>query len=778
MKEYECLANELSKQKDNVCKNVYIELLRIFAKLEKHAISLELTLQQCQKQIKNDQVWKQKESSSFRDQNEQYFEIQNLKAQLQDRNIAINELKKLIEKLKGKSVDTKFDKPSVARQRNALRIPKPSVLVTTQILPKTARKAVRNTNVIKLGMHRIDTRTTQTRAPQLPQTSRNTNSRVSTSTGVIHRTSVSRPQLRSTQMKEKVMHNNGQVKSKKPQAVPIRPRKPIRKANQSVTTPLEKTVASDFTIQKSKSYYMMLYEKTSKALKWWIEKQCPSGYKWVPKTKMKWVPKVRKENVNTSISPTIDNASRITNVLKLTNTLRSNLSKVPSSSNSLEDCATHPIHYLEVAFRKSTCFVRDLQGNDLLTGNHGSDLYTIHLQETSSPTPICFLAKASPTQAWLWHRILSHLNFDTINLLSKKDIMNAPSDIRVFNLKGRLNLLHRDLCGPMRIENINGKKYILNGVVERQNHTLVKAARTMLSTSKLPLFFWAEAITSACYTQNKSLIIPRYEKTPYHIINDRKPSIKHIHIFGCTCYITRDGENLDKMKEKKDLCILVGYYTQSKGYRVYNKRTRLIVESIHINFDEIKELSKASNYDNSGPVPPLQKTSDHNRLELGIQDHNNEPSSSNLVPIVSPPADTNAPSLQELDLLFSLLYDEFFTVGNTSVSKSSSLSDNSVQQDTPPPVNVQPKIEPITPTTAVHAEENNNNLAEDARFEPYEFINPFCTPVQELAKSSSRNVDNPNMHTFYQLHQSEHRWTKDHPLEQVHQNPSKPVQTR
>ncbi|GJV16911.1 retrovirus-related pol polyprotein from transposon TNT 1-94 [Tanacetum coccineum] len=75
---------------------------------------------------------------------------------------------------------------------------------------------------------------------------------------------------------------------------------------------------------------------------------------------------------------------------------------------------------LEVAFRKSTCFVRDLQGNDLLTGNRGSDLYTISLQDTTSSTPICLMAKASPTQAWLWHRRLSHLNFDYINFLSKK----------------------------------------------------------------------------------------------------------------------------------------------------------------------------------------------------------------------------------------------------------------------------------------------------------------------------------------------------------------------
>ncbi|GJS67303.1 retrovirus-related pol polyprotein from transposon TNT 1-94 [Tanacetum coccineum] len=374
---------------------------------------------------------------------------------------------------------------------------------------------------------------------------------------------------------------------------------------------------------------------------------------------------------------------------------------------------------LEVAFRKSTCFVRDLQGNDLLTGSRGSDLYTISLQETTSSTPICFMAKASPTQAWLWHRRLSHLNFDYITLLSKKEVVNGLPKLKyvkdqlcsscemskakrssfktkaVPSSKGRLNLLHMDLCGPMRVASINGKKYILvivddysrytwtlflrskdetpevlkdfltmiqrnlqaqvitvrtdrgteflnktlhayfkeegiehqtstprtpeqNGVVERRNRTLVEAARTMLSASKLPLSFWAEAVATACYTQNRSIIISTHGKTTYHIINDRKPSIKHLHIFGCICYITRDGENLDKMKEKGDPCVMVGYSTQSKGYRVYNKRTRLIAESIHIKFDEIKEMMsdhnnlaphghKVSDYDNSGPCPPDNK---------------------------------------------------------------------------------------------------------------------------------------------------------------------------
>ncbi|GKA35244.1 retrovirus-related pol polyprotein from transposon TNT 1-94 [Tanacetum coccineum] len=123
------------------------------------------------------------------------------------------------------------------------------------------------------------------------------------------------------------------------------------------------------------------------------------------------------------------------------------------------------------------------------------------------------------------------------------------------------------------------------------------------------------------------------------------------------------------------------------------------------------------------------------------------------------------------------LYDEFFTAGTSSVNNSSSPIDNSKQQDTQPTANIQSSIEPTNPTN-VNAEENNDNQAEDAQFQQDEFINPFCIPVREITKPSLRNIDNSNMHTFYQPHDSEYRWTKDHPLEQVRGNPSKPVQTR
>nr|GFA36993.1 hypothetical protein [Tanacetum cinerariifolium] len=150
------------------------------------------------------------------------------------------------------------------------------------------------------------------------------------------------------------------------------------------------------------------------------------------------------------------------------------------------------------------------------------------------------------------------------------------------------------------------------------------------------------------------------------------------------CYITRDGKNLDKMKEKGDQCILVGYSTQSKGYRVYNKRRRMVVESIHIRFDEIKEVSETAVANNtSGLVPQRQKASDYDNPDPVPQRQD-----------VYSLADVDVPSQQELDLLFGPLYDEFFNAGSN------------------PSTNFQSTLAPSTHTN-VHAEENNNDQAEE-----------------------------------------------------------------
>ncbi|GJR64238.1 retrovirus-related pol polyprotein from transposon TNT 1-94 [Tanacetum coccineum] len=325
---------------------------------------------------------------------------------------------------------------------------------------------------------------------------------------------------------------------------------------------------------------------------------------------------------------------------------------------------------------------------------------------------------------------------------------------------------------------------VSKGFSKRRNRTLVEAARTMLSAAKVPLYFWAEAIATTCFTPNRLLIIPRYEKTPYHIINGRKPSVKFFHIFGSICYIVRDGENLEKMKEKRDACIFVRYSTQSRAYRVFNKRTKVIVKTIHVNFNELPQ--KASDHVNSDPILKCPTTAlEHYTLIPDPQSQENIPQA----------AETITTS-NELDLLFSTMFDELLNGTTQVVSKSSVVTTvdapNQRQQHTTPftsttvaadtpLLNIQTTPETISQAPTVTATENINQAEtnkENAHVEEDEFINIFSTPVQERKETSSHHVDSSNMHTFYQRHPFEYRWTKDHPLEQVIGNPSQLIRTR
>ncbi|GJW71253.1 putative ribonuclease H-like domain-containing protein [Tanacetum coccineum] len=511
---------------------------------------------------------------------------------------------------------------------------------------------------------------------------------------------------------------------RQPMAVPVSTTEPKHDVNKSVATSSKKTVATDSTYT-------------------------PSGYKWKPKSE--------KGNVNANVSsPRI--ASRTAKYFAHKTPYVLLLSNTPSSSNSF-------------AARRDSSIHR----------SRGTDLYSISLQDSTSPNPICLMAKATSSQAWLWHRRLSHLNFDTINLLSKNNIVNGlKAEIRQ---RSSVFFLSYTLEG-IRHETSTAQTPEQNGVVKRQNRTLVEAARTMLSAPKVHLFFWAEAIATTCFTQNR-LVIPRHEKTPYHINNARKPSVKFFHIFGSLCYIVRDGENLDKMKEKGNACIFVRYSTQSKAYGVFNKRTRMIVETIHVNFDELPQM--ASDHVSSDPGTQCSTTVlEQDSLSPGQQSQEN-------VPQIAETVTTS----NELELLYSPMFSELLIGTSPVVSKSSAVhaadnpdkrqqhntTHNSTTTDVadPPPLNIHSTHQTPTQVPTVTTPENiiqaETNI-ENAQFNNDEFINIFSTPIQEQGETSSRHVDSLNMHTFYQHHPSVQHWTKDHPLEQVIGNPSQSVRTR
>src|SRR6187397_971030 len=130
-----------------------------------------------------------------------------------------------------------------------------------------------------------------------------------------------------------------------------------------------------------------------------------------------------------------------------------------------------------------------------------------------------------------------------------------------------------------------------NGVVERKNRSLEEMARTMLIASGLPRNFWAEAVNTACYILNRVTIRSIINKTPYELFKGRKPSISHLRAFGCKCFVHKNGKkNLGKFDERSEEAIFLGYASDSKAYRVYNKNSMCVEESIHIIFDEVNQF--------------------------------------------------------------------------------------------------------------------------------------------------------------------------------------------
>nr|GEU80962.1 hypothetical protein [Tanacetum cinerariifolium] len=548
-----------------------------------------------------------------------------------------------------------------------------------------------------------------------------------------------------------------------PMAVPVSTREPKRIVNQSVAKPLRKTDALESTNQKPRQTTRKLYEHLVEIILFIVDSGCSKhmtgNFKLLINFVEKFLGTVKFRN--DQIIPILGYRDLVQGAVTI-----KRVYYIERLNHNLFSVGQFCDADLEVAFWKSTCYIRDLKGNDLLTGSCGTDLYSITLQDTSSPNLICLMAKATSSQVWLWHRRLSHLNFDTINLLSKNDIVIGLPKLKFVkdhlcsscklgkakrksfqtkitpSSKRRLQLLHMDLCGPMRVASINGKKYVLVIVddfsrytcthflrskdetpevlidflrlVQRGLHAQVRTVQTDKGTKFLNKilhsYFSSEGInhqTSVSRTPEQNGVVERRNRTLVEAARTMLSITK----------VPLDGENLDKMKEKGDACIFVGYPTQSGVYRVFNKRTRVIVETIHVNFDELPHM--ASDHISSDPVPESETVTTSN----------------------------------ELDLLFSLMFDELLNGSTQVVSKSSDVS------------------------AAAAPNQSEMNL-EDAQVEDDEFVNIFCTPVQDRGETSSRHVDSSNMHTFYQRHPSEHRWMKDHPLEQVIGNPSQSFRKR
>ncbi|GKA52233.1 putative ribonuclease H-like domain-containing protein [Tanacetum coccineum] len=432
-------------------------------------------------------------------------------------------------------------------------------------------------------------------------------------------------------------------------------------------------------------------------------------------------------------------------------------------------------------------------------------------------SPICLLSKASKTKSWLWHRRLSHLNFGAINHLARHGLVRGLPKLKFEKdhlcfacamgkskkkphkpksedtNQEKLYLLHMDLCGPMRVTSINGKKYILvivddysrftwvkflrtdngtefvnqtlreyyekvgishetfvarspqkNGVVERRNHTLIEVARTMLIYVKALLFPWAEAVATAC----------------------------------ALCYPTNDSENLGKLQLKADIGIFIGYAPTKKAFRIYNRHTRRITKTIHVDFDELTVMA-----------------SEHSSLGPALHEMTPATISSGLVPNPPPSTPFVPPLRTDWDILFQPMFDELLTpplsvdlptpevialidevVAPVLVKSTGSPSSTTVDQDAPSPSKSQTTPETQPPVIPNDVEEDNHDIEViHMGNDPY-----FGILIPEIPsdQSSSSDFIHTIVHLDHQISKHNSKWTKDHPLEIIIGELDRPVSTR
>nr|GEY85458.1 hypothetical protein [Tanacetum cinerariifolium] len=254
----------------------------------------------------------------------------------------------------------------------------------------------------------------------------------------------------------------------------------------------------------------------------------------------------------------------------------------------------------------------------LLRDHRENNMYNVNLKNiVPSRNLTCLFAKATIDESNLWHRRLAHINFKTINKLVKGNLIRGlPTKVFendhtcVACKKGKQQrasftddysrftwvffLANKDETSPILktfityLENQLSLKCAKNpqqnGIAERKNKTLIEAAITMLEDSLLTIPFWAKAVNTACYVQNRVLVTKPHNKTPYELLHGKTPSIDFMRPFCCPVTILNTLDSLRKFEGKVDEGFLVGYSVSSKAFRVFNSRTCIVQETLHVNF--------------------------------------------------------------------------------------------------------------------------------------------------------------------------------------------------
>nr|GEV74681.1 integrase, catalytic region, zinc finger, CCHC-type, peptidase aspartic, catalytic [Tanacetum cinerariifolium] len=364
---------------------------------------------------------------------------------------------------------------------------------------------------------------------------------------------------------------------------------------------------------------------------------------------------------------------------------------------------------LEVAFRRNACFIKNIKGVYLLKGNRSTNLYAINLHEMASASPICLKARASLTKSWLWHQRLSHLNFDTINDLAKNDLVLGLPKVKYHKEhlcssceqgKKQKSISSTQTCSKFKAE-VTPSSY---GFVSKDEapeviKTLLKRINVLFQSPVI-------IIRTDNGTEFKNQVLKEYLNCvgiSHQISSVRTPQQNRV--VERRNWTLVEAARTMKLGAKDDIGFFIGYSVDSSAYRIYNRRTKKIMETMNVSFDEL--------------------------LAMAFEQ--------------------------------CTMYDDYIG-GQPSSAQRTVLSAQAHQQ--------QGTETLILPKTVADNVPN-------AMFDANTFVNPFATSSTSAAESSSSQyVDPSNMHTFYQPYPREFQWSKDHPLEQVIEEPSRPVLTR
>ncbi|GJU72433.1 retrovirus-related pol polyprotein from transposon TNT 1-94 [Tanacetum coccineum] len=830
-----CLKLETELQKDFVEKEIYDKLFKRFTTLEKHCISLEVDTQLNQEIFQRDNSISNQSAPSF----DQLFELNELKAQSQEKDMVIKKLKERIKSLSGnmdkdkikqdleeiETINIELDhrvtkliaenehlKQTYKQLYDSIKPAREKVLVITT-LKDELRKLKRN----DLANNEVTHHPSDPEINTEPITPKMLNKRSAHSAYIKH-TQKEAAVLRDLELLSKISKTCPSINNSGEQLVVVTPMnkvkrvrftKPVTSSRNTITNkPMlsstgvkPSTSASgsqpsgntkkDKILQTQSSTQMNKHSKLNANFKlkcvkcngclllinhdlvvqivlWYLDSGC-SKHMTGDRSQL-------TNFVNKFLGTVKFGNDHVAKILgygdyQIGNVTISRVYYVEGLGHNLFSVGQFCDSNLEVAFRQHTCFIRNLEGVDLLTGSRGNNLYTLSLGDMMASSPICLLSKASKTKSWLWHRRLSHLNFGAINHLARHGLVRGLPKLKFEKdhlcsacamgkskkkphkpksedtNQEKLYLLHMDLYGLMRVASVNGNKYILvivndysrftwvkclrtdngtefvnhtlreyykkvvishetsvasspqqNGVIERRNRTLIEAARTMLIYAKAPLFLWEEAVATACYTQNRSIIRLRHGKT---LLHEKPPDLLFFHLFGALCYPINNSDTLGKLQPKADIGIFIGYTPIKKAFRIYTRSTRQIIETIHVDFDELTVMT--SKHSSSGPAH-------HEMTPATI--------SSGLVPNPPPSTTVDYPAPEVVALIHEV-------VAPVPAVSTGSPSSTNVDQDAPSP-----------------------------------------------------NIIHTIVHPDHQISEHNSKWTKDHPLENIIGELTRPVSTR